>query len=195
MCSQVDNQKAILAKDRAAPNITANVRFYFEFLVSMFLKREDLVPRAEQSWLRRVARSITEDVWFNRLVMSIVLVNIVIMAMYHANMSDAFADALEVRPTFTIFTIARSPFSTPLQTPFSTTFLTPLLTPFSASSPPPPDDGAAGRCSSNLGVVGGAPMVETALATVSCVGQRLCHDACSGSSSLVTLTRRLPLLV
>ena len=97
-CLQVDNQKAILAKDRAAPNITANARFYFEFLVSMFLKREDLVPWAEQSYPRRVARRITEDVWFNRFIMAIVLVNIVIMAMYHANMSDAFADALEVRP-------------------------------------------------------------------------------------------------
>lgn len=95
---QVDNQKEILARDRAAPNITANVRFYFEFLISMLLKREDLVPWAEQSYLRRVARRIIEDTWFNRFVMSIVLVNIVIMAMYHANMSDAFATALEVRP-------------------------------------------------------------------------------------------------
>ena len=63
----------------------------------MLLKREDLVPWAEQSYLRRVARRIVDDTWFNRFVMSIVLVNIVIMAMYHADMSDGFASALEVR--------------------------------------------------------------------------------------------------
>jgi hypothetical protein len=63
----------------------------------MLLKREDLVPWAEQSYPRRVARRIVEDPWFNRFVMSIVLVNIVIMAMYHADMSDGFANALEVR--------------------------------------------------------------------------------------------------
>ncbi|DBA98838.1 TPA: mitochondrial thiamine pyrophosphate transporter [Trebouxia sp. C0004] len=91
----VDNQKAILARDRAAPNISANVRFYSEFLVSMLLKREDLVPWAEQSYARRVARRIVDHTWFNRFVMSIVLVNMVIMAMYHADMSDGFANALE----------------------------------------------------------------------------------------------------
>ncbi|KAA6415257.1 MAG: voltage-gated ion channel superfamily [Trebouxia sp. A1-2] len=91
----VDSQKAILARDRAAPNMSANVRFYIEFLVSMLLKREDLVPWAEQSYPRRVARRIVDDPWFNRFVMSIVLVNIVIMALYHADMSDGFADALE----------------------------------------------------------------------------------------------------
>ncbi len=63
----------------------------------MLLKREDLVPWAEQSYPRRVARRIVDDPWFNRFVMSIVLVNIVIMAMYHADMSDGFASALEVR--------------------------------------------------------------------------------------------------
>ncbi len=63
----------------------------------MLLKREDLVPWAEQSYPRRVARRIVDDIWFNRFVMSIVLVNIVIMAMYHADMSDGFANALEVR--------------------------------------------------------------------------------------------------
>ena len=62
----------------------------------MLLKREDLVPWAEQSYPRRVARRIVDDTWFNRFVMSIVLVNIVIMAMYHADMSDGFASALEV---------------------------------------------------------------------------------------------------
>ncbi|KAL0023530.1 hypothetical protein WJX79_008642 [Trebouxia sp. C0005] len=91
----VDSQKAILARDRAAPNMSANVRFYIEFLVSMLLKREDLMPWAEQSYPRRVARRVVDDPWFNRFVMSIVLVNIVIMALYHADMSDGFADALE----------------------------------------------------------------------------------------------------
>ena len=93
---QVTNQKAILARDRAAPNITANVAFYFQFLVSMFLKREDLVPWAEQPFPRRVARRVTDDPWFNRFVMFIVMVNIVIMAMYHADMSTGLATALEV---------------------------------------------------------------------------------------------------
>ena len=92
----MDNQKDILAKDRAAPNITANVAFYFQFLVSMLLKREDLVPWAEQPYLRKVARTIIENTWFNRFVMSIVMTNIVIMGMYHANMSTGFAEALEV---------------------------------------------------------------------------------------------------
>ncbi len=63
----------------------------------MLLKREDLVPWAEQSYPRRVARRIVDDTWFNRFVMLILLVNIVIMAMYHADMSDGFASALEVR--------------------------------------------------------------------------------------------------
>ena len=94
---QVDNQKAILARDRAAPNITANVWFYVQFLVSMLLKREDLVPWAEQSTGRRLARRIIEDAWFNRFVMTIVFVNIMAMAMYHADMSHGFATALEVR--------------------------------------------------------------------------------------------------
>ena len=92
---QVTNQKAILARDRAAPNITANVTFYFQFMISMFLKREDLVPWAEQPYPRRVARRIVEDSWFNRFVMFIVMVNIVIMTMYHADMSTSFAKALE----------------------------------------------------------------------------------------------------
>ena len=95
---QVDNQKAVLARDRAVPNITANVWFYVQFLVSMFLKREDLVPWAEQSAGRKVARRIMEDKWFNRFVMTIVFVNIVAMAMYHADMSHGFAATLEVRP-------------------------------------------------------------------------------------------------
>ena len=96
---QVDNQKAILARDRAAPNITANVWFYAQFLVSMLLKREDLVPWADQSASRRLARRIIEDKWFNRFVMTIVFVNIVVMAMYHADMSHGFAATLEVGPT------------------------------------------------------------------------------------------------
>ena len=96
LLGQVDNQKAILAKDRAAPNITANVVFYFSFLVSMLLKREDLVPWAEQTRLRRAARRLIEDVWFNRFVMSIVMVNILVMGMYHADMTPTFAKVLEV---------------------------------------------------------------------------------------------------
>ena len=93
---QVDNQKAIRAEDRAAPNITANAWFYFEFLVSMFLKREDLVPWAEQSAARRFARRMVEHPWFSRIVMALVFVNNVIMAMYHADMSTGFAKFLEV---------------------------------------------------------------------------------------------------
>ena len=96
---QVDNQKAVLARDRAAPNITANVWFYVQFLVSMLLKREDLVPWADQSAGRRLARRVIEDKWFNRFVMTIVFVNIVAMAMYHAEMSHAFAATLEVIPS------------------------------------------------------------------------------------------------
>ena len=65
-------------------------------MISMFLKREDLVPWAEQPYPRRVARRIAEDPWFNRFVMFIVMVNIVIMTMYHADMSTSFAKALEV---------------------------------------------------------------------------------------------------
>ena len=94
----MDNQEAILARDRAAPNITANVWFYVQFLVSMMLKREDLVPWAEQHAGRRLARRIIEDKWFNRFVMTIVFVNIVAMAMYHADMSHGFATTLEVSP-------------------------------------------------------------------------------------------------
>ena len=95
---QVDNQKAVLARDRAAPNITANVWFYVQFVVSMLLKREDLVPWADQSAGRRLARRIIEDKWFNRFVMTIVFVNIIAMALYHAEMSHGFAAALEVTP-------------------------------------------------------------------------------------------------
>lgn len=93
----MDNQKAILARDRAAPNVTANFWFYLQFLVSMFLKREDLVPWAEQSARQRLARRIIEDPWFNRFVMTIVFINVIAMAMYHADMSPGFAKALEVR--------------------------------------------------------------------------------------------------
>ena len=99
---QVDNQNAILARDRAVPNITANVWFYAQFLVSMLLKREDLVPWAEQSSSRRLARRIIEDKWFNRFVMTLVFVNIVAMTMYHADMSHGFATALEVSHHITI---------------------------------------------------------------------------------------------
>ena len=62
----------------------------------MLLKREDLVPWAEQSRMRRLARRLVEDNWFQRFVMTIVFVNIVVMAMYHADMSYGFAKGLEV---------------------------------------------------------------------------------------------------
>lgn len=98
----MENQNAILARDRAVPNITANVWFYAQFLVSMLLKREDLVPWADQSRARRLARRIIEDKWFNRFVMTMVFVNIVAMTMYHADMSRGFSTALEVSHAITI---------------------------------------------------------------------------------------------
>ena len=93
---QVDNQKAVLASDRAKPNVTANVRFYFEFITSMFLKREDLVPWDELRWHRKLTRQIIAHPWFNRFIISIVLVNCVVMSLYHYNMSTTFANTLEV---------------------------------------------------------------------------------------------------
>ena len=95
-CMQVDNQKAVLASDRAKPNVTANIRFYFEFVTSMFLKREDLVPWDELKWHRKLTRQIICHPWFNRFIISIVLVNRVILSLYHYNMSTAFANTLEV---------------------------------------------------------------------------------------------------
>lgn len=92
----MDNQKAVLASDRAKPNVTANVRFYFEFITSMFLKREDLVPWDELRWHRKLTRQIIAHPWFNRFIISIVLVNCVVMSLYHYNMSTTFANTLEV---------------------------------------------------------------------------------------------------
>lgn len=94
---QVDNQKAVLASDRAKPNVTANLRFYFEFVTSMFLKREDLVPWDDLKWYRKLTRQIISHPWFNRFIITIVLVNCVIMSMYHYNMSTTFGNSLEVQ--------------------------------------------------------------------------------------------------
>ena len=99
----MDNQKAVLASDRAKPNVTANVRFYFEFITSMFLKREDLVPWDELRWHRKLTRQVIAHPWFNRFIISIVLVNCVVMSLYHYNMSTTFAKTLEVSFSVAVF--------------------------------------------------------------------------------------------
>ena len=94
---QVDNQKAVLATDQSKPNVTASLKFYFAYVTSMFLKREDLVPWEELKWYRKLTRQIVSHPWFNRFIITIVLVNCVIMSMYHYDMSTTFGNTLEVQ--------------------------------------------------------------------------------------------------